>query len=167
MVENQSNIRQYEVEKSVDGRVFVKAATTASTGLKGSTVAYNWVDANPATALNYYRIKSVDANGTFKYSGVVKTTIGKTNATILVTPNLIKGNSMNLQFTNQVKGKYSVRLLNNSGQLVYNSQQVHNGGNDIQSINLPSAIPTGSYQLEIVAPDNNRQIQKVVIQRNN
>ena len=167
MVENQSNIRQYEVEKSVDGRVFVKAATTASTGLKGSTVAYNWVDANPATALNYYRIKSVDANGTFKYSGVVKTTIGKTNQTISIIPNVITGNTMNLQFTNQVKGKYSVRLLNNSGQLVFNSQQVHNGGNDLQSINLPFAIPAGSYQLEIVAPDNNRQIQKILIQRNN
>ena len=109
----------------------------------------------------------MDANGTFKYSGVVKTTIGKTNQTISIIPNVITGNTMNLQFTNQVRGKYSVRLLNNSGQLVFNSQQVHNGGNDLQSINQPFAIPTGSYQLEIVAPDNNRQIQKILIQRNN
>jgi len=165
-VENQINIREYEVEKSANGRDFVKAATTVSTGLNGSTVTYNWVDMNPANALNYYRIKSVDANGTFKFSGVVKATIGKTNATILVTPNLITGNTMNLQFTNQVKGKYTLRLLNNSGQLVYSSQKVHNGGNELQSINLPSAIPTGSYQLEIIAHDNSRQIQKLVIQQN-
>ena len=167
-VENQINIREYEVEKSGNGREFLKTATIASTGLNGSTVAYNWIDINPAMVINYYRVKSVDANGTFKFSGVVKATIDKKTAAISAVPNLITGNTINLQFTDQVKGKYAVRLLNNSGQLIYSSQQLHNGGNDLQSIKMPSAIiPTGAYQLEIIAPNNSRQIQKLVIQRNN
>ncbi len=167
IVDNQINIRQYEVEKSANSRDFVKAATEISTGINGNTVTYNWVDLNPSIAVNYYRIKSVDANGTFKYSGVVKAEIRKTGTSITVTPNLITGNTMNIKFTGQMKGKFTLRLLNNSGQLVYSSQKTHTGGNNLQSINLPSSIPTGSYQLEIFAPDNNRQIQKIMIQRNN
>ncbi len=166
-VENQINIREYQVEKSADDRNFIKVATEALTGINAQTVSYGWVDVNPAIAVNYYRIKSVDADGTFKYSNVVKASIGKINATILVIPNIITGNTMNLQFTDQVKGKYRVRMLNNTGQLVYSSQKAHDGGNDVQSFNLPSSIPTGAYQVEIVGPDHTTQIEKILIQRNN
>jgi len=165
-VENQINIRHYEVEKSVNGRVFVKAATLVATGVNGSAVSYSWLDVNPAAVVNYYRIKSADFTGTFKYSAIVKVAIGKSVPAITVVPNLIDGNTMNLQFTSQPKGKYTMRLLSNNGQAVYSIQQTHSGGNDLQTVNLPASTPNGAYQLEIIAPDNSRQLQKLVIQRN-
>ena len=57
--------------------MFVKAVTLAAIITNGSAVSYSWLDVNPAAAVNYYIIRSADGTWTFKYSAIVKVTIGK------------------------------------------------------------------------------------------
>lgn len=61
----------YEIERSTDGILFEKIALVGSKGNSNSRQEYNYFDqyAIPATA--YYRLKQVDNNGRFTYSGVV------------------------------------------------------------------------------------------------
>ena len=110
--------------------MFVKAVTLAAIITNGSAVSYSWLDVNPAAAVNYYIIRSADGTWTFKYSAIVKVTIGKSVSAITVVPNLLNGNSMSLLFTSQPNGKYAMKLLGNTGQIVYRMQQAHNGGNN-------------------------------------
>jgi hypothetical protein len=70
---------------------------------------------------------------------------------------------VNLQFANQPMGNYNISLVNNSGQIVYSSTKNHAGGSATQIMELPSSVAKGAYQLEIIAPDNSRQIQKLLI----
>jgi len=58
-VENEINTAEYEVEKSTDGRFFKKANTTAAASSNRGKNTYTWLDVNPVTGENYYRIRSM------------------------------------------------------------------------------------------------------------
>ena len=162
-VASEVNVASYEVEKSTDGSRFSKAGTVAAK----QAATYNWLDENAVNGSNYYRIKSVDNNGQAKYSSIVKVTIGKAGAVITVSPNPVQGNFINIQFTEEPAGKYGVRLINIAGQVVYNRTMQHAGGSASQTFTLPSALVSGVYQLEILAPDNSRHTEKLIVNAGN
>ncbi|MEO6719009.1 MAG: hypothetical protein ABIN67_01545 [Ferruginibacter sp.] len=150
-VEEQLNIQNYEVEKSVDGSSFVKVNTRAATNATSSS--YNWTDMNAITGDNYYRIRNIDRDGSFAYSKIVKVNIGKTQAGISVYPNPVTGGVMNVQLTGLPAGVYTARLISSLGQVVMVKEITHAGSDNSQSIHLPKEIAKGTYRLEIVHPD--------------
>ncbi len=64
------NNNYFEVEKSINGVNFSAAAKVAATNKNGIN-KYAYTDVSPNTGSNYYRLKQVDNNGSFKYSSVV------------------------------------------------------------------------------------------------
>jgi hypothetical protein len=163
---NQINVSSYQIEKSTNGRDFAFASTQVARGGEGATITYNWLDVNAVQGGNYYRIKCVDRNGAFKYSTIVKVLIGKGATSVTVSPNPVEAGMMNVQFVNAEKGKYNLRLTNAIGQIVFNSSTEINAGSTTQSFALPSLPNSGSYQLEIIAPDASKQTQQVLIKAN-
>ena len=78
MNENQLNILQYEVERSADGRNFVKIHTTAARPDNGTNIlTYNWLDTHPFTGDNFYRVRSIGNNGVVAYTAIVKVSVLK------------------------------------------------------------------------------------------
>jgi hypothetical protein len=166
-VANQVNISGYEVEKSINGRSFDKVATRPASQVNGSAANYDWLDGNAVAGVNYYRIKAIELSGKVIYTEIVKVTLGKNGTGITVSPNPVQGNLVNIQLNNQQAGRYSIRLVNNGGQELYKNVIQHTGGSASQSVNLPSSLIRGIYQLQIIAPDQTKQIQKLIIDRNN
>ena len=162
-VANQLNIASYEVEKSTNGRSFNKVGSQIATQVSNASITYNWLDENAVTGVNYYRIKAIELSGNVKYTDIVKVVLGKAGTGITVSPNPVRGNLVNIQFNNQQAGRYNIRLMNNAGQEVYKNVLQHTGGNASQSINIPSAIARGIYQLEVIAPDNTKKVQKLIV----
>lgn len=66
-VTEEINVREYQVEKSSDGRLFT---TTGAVMAKGKSI-YAFTDAGSAKTI-YYRVKSVDMDGRVKYSSIVQ-----------------------------------------------------------------------------------------------
>ena len=139
-VSNQLNIRHYSIEKSTNGRVFTAAGSQVAIGVNGSNQAYNWLDVNPANGFNYYRIKSVDANGGFKFTSIVKVVLGKGASSFTISPNPVEGNTVNLQFANKPGGNYTIRLVNSAGQILFSSIKNHAGGSATQIMELPTSV---------------------------
>ena len=166
-VANQLNIAGYEVEKSINGRSFNKVASQIASQVNAGNITYSWLDENAVTGVNYYRIKAIEISGTAKYTEIVKVVLGKNGTGITVSPNPVRGNLVNIQFNNQQSGRYSIRLVNNAGQEIYKNVLQHAGGSASQSINIPSAVTRGIYQLQVIAPDNSKQVQKLIIDINN
>ena len=162
-VSNQQNIQKYEVLKSTEGTIFNTVATQTATGVNGSDVNYNWVDANPATGDNYYRIRSTGTNGDIKYSAIVKVTMAKGNPAITVYPNPVTNRMVAVQFTDMMKGIYTLKLISSIGQVVSTQQVTHGGGNGTQSIRLDRGVANGTYKLEIIKPDNTVITRSLVI----
>jgi hypothetical protein len=149
--QNESNLEQYDVEKSVDGNNYATAKIVAASNAAASN--YNWLDVNPSQGYNYYRVVSTDKNGKTMYSTVVKVLIGKGKQDISIYPNPVTNGIINLQLTNQPAGMYGLRLLNNMGQVMITKQINHAGGSSTETIQLDKYTAHGIYQLEVTKPD--------------
>ncbi len=66
------NTSKFDIEHSIDGINFIKLGEKAAVGNSTSTSYYNFTHLKPAVGFNYYRIKQIDLNGSFKYSAIVK-----------------------------------------------------------------------------------------------
>ena len=133
MVENEINIHQYEIEKSLDGVHFSKVNQMAAMGATG-TIIYKWLDDNPLPGKNVFRIKSISNNGKENYSSFVAINWEDLQKYILVYPNPVKDGVICLHFFNQPKGRYHIRILNQLGQLVHAQSIRHNGSNGLINI---------------------------------
>ena len=66
------NSDHFEVEHSADGISFYKIGTVTAQGQSNTASNYELLHRNPVNGVNYYRLKQVDKNGQFEYSGIVK-----------------------------------------------------------------------------------------------
>jgi hypothetical protein len=160
IAENESNLGQYNVEKSVDGNHYVPVKTIAANNSVLSN--YSWLDVNPSEGYNYYRIVSKDKNGKTAHSVVVKVLIGKGEQDISIYPNPVINGTINLQLNNQPAGMYGLRLLNNIGQVMMSKQINHAEGLSAEKIQLDKSSAHGIYQLEVTRPDGNTINIKVI-----
>jgi len=69
-VSEEVNVREYLIERSTTGADFTAVGTIAA---KGKSI-YSFSDPNVPSATLYYRIKSEDFDGKFKYSGILRLT---------------------------------------------------------------------------------------------
>ena len=149
---NQYNIKQYELEKSTDAVLFTKVNTQAATGINGSTVIYNWLDANPVTGDNFYRLSYVSPSGEQKYTATVKVNMPFVQPLITIYPNPVSNKVMTVKFEGMKKGNYDLKLLNAKGQTIFIKQVVHLGGTATFIVNMSNVV-SGKYFLEILGSD--------------
>jgi hypothetical protein len=121
------------------------------------------MDATPLSGANFYRIKCIGTSGEVKYSYIAKVLAGGVKPAFTIAPNPVENSVVNIQFKNQMAGRYTLKLLSAAGEVLFTSVAEHAGGNSNQQFNLPSAVARGAYQLEIIAPDKTREVQKLFI----
>jgi hypothetical protein len=158
-VENQSNMKQYEVERAADGNKFTTIAVVNANN--DNTSAYSWLDENPLQGNNYYRIRSVDLNGKIAYTSIVKAQINDISVSIKVFPNPAKEAKVNLQLNNQPAGVYYARLINPIGQVIVSKKIVHQAGSSTEIIEWNQAAAKGIYNLQIAQPDGSTKVIRI------
>ena len=161
VVENESSIKQYEVERSADARNFVNQHTTAAKNTALSN--YIWLDENYSAGNNYYRIKSIDNDGKIEYSKVVKVFAASAfSQAITAYPNPVKDGIINLQMPNNAGGIYGIQLFNMSGQLIMAKQINHASGSSTEMISLNKLMANGKYNLKVTRPDGKAEKINVI-----
>jgi len=76
---------RFELERSADGRSFSQLSTINA---RGEASTYSYWDEKPVAGVNYYRLKMVDAAGSFTYSDVVTARVAGSGAfTVEAYPN--------------------------------------------------------------------------------
>ncbi len=65
------NSSHFEVEHSRDGQVWEQLCTIVASGNNDRTARYHYLHLAPSAGLNYYRLRSVDRDGSSTYSGIV------------------------------------------------------------------------------------------------
>jgi Secretion system C-terminal sorting domain len=86
----EADTKSFEIEHSIDGRIFSKIGEVAAAGNSSTAKNYLHNHASPVSGFNYYRIKQIDNSGSFKYSAIV-TILKKENLTsVIVAPNPVK-----------------------------------------------------------------------------
>jgi hypothetical protein len=159
-IENETNMKQYEVERSSDGIHFAKTATVVAVNQK--KVDYSWLDENASTGYNYYRIKSIDINGQTSFTPIVKVLATKTVPGITIYPNPIINGMINLYFTNESKGIYHVSIINSSGQAIASRAIDCKEGSNTETLTLGNRLPHGIYQVKIILPAGGVKVFEII-----
>jgi hypothetical protein len=158
-VENESEMQQYEVEKSADGASFLQAGMV--TPLNKGAASYTWTDTKPFEGNNYYRIKRVSKDGQISYTKIIRVVVGKIATNISVYPNPITDGSIHLKMFNMPTGVYAVKLTNSMGQAIFSGKIPHSENNTIEMISARH-LAKGIYQLEVIKPDGGVQLISVL-----
>ena len=162
-VENESNMKQYDVEKSFDGNHYGTVNTVAANN--APTNSYSWLDKNAVEGYNYYRIRATDMNSKNEYSKVVKVNIQskKTTPAIGVFPNPVTGNIITLRLKNLTNGIYSLQLLNASGQVIEVKSIQHVESVSAETFEIQHRLAAGKYDLKLTG--NGVQLNTSVIKK--
>jgi Secretion system C-terminal sorting domain/Bacterial Ig domain len=145
VVSEQTNVATYEVEFNSNGRNFDKIATVASNGNQGAT--YDAVHSTPIAGINYYRIKTIEKDGTISYSEIRKVNFGK-GGEISIYPNPVSTGEVYITLTGSMIGKAAtVSIISMDGKLI--SQQKIASTSQTQTLDV-SRLASGSYVVRIV-----------------
>jgi hypothetical protein len=87
---SERNFIGYSIERSYDNQSFESKDFVVARGTNDDITTYNHIDPSPSDGYNYYRLKLLDVDGTFKYSNVLEIsplTNGLPTVTATIYPN--------------------------------------------------------------------------------
>jgi len=145
----ESDVVNYVIEKSADGRSFTVLNTLPAKSNNGGLNSYTYFDAIPNSGNNFYRIKVTERNGNIKYSNTLSINLRNRGTWVNAYPNPVKNNMVNVQLESFEKSIYTIAIFNQGGQKVYAKNINHLGGTATFTVELPASIQKGVYSLQV------------------
>jgi hypothetical protein len=138
-VKDEVNMKQYDVQRSVDGKNFTTIGTVGNLGKE----VYTLIDQKPEQGINYYRLSMVESNGLTNYSHIVAININDGKA-LHASPNPVTGD-----LTVEVKGEVGKQAV---------IDIIDYTGNKVRTVAIPAgkvtvdmtSLPTGVYVVQYI-----------------
>lgn len=145
----ESDVVNYVIEKSADGRNFTALNTLQPKSNTGGLSSYTYFDAFPNSGNNFYRIKVTERNGSILYSNTLSINLRSRGTWVNAYPNPVKNNMVNVQLEGFERSIYTIAIFNQGGQKVYAKNINHLGGTATFTVELPASIQKGVYSLQV------------------
>jgi hypothetical protein len=152
---SESNVKQYYVQKWLNN-VWVSIQTILPT-ISNSASNYMYIDDKAIAGVNKYRVATELKSGVVNYTETKQIVINCTKSFSKVYPT-IASQLVNVETPNDYK-KITLKVINASGQIVYQKDNINAGKLTIPIANLAA----GSYKV-IVASENRSEIFAVIKQ---
>jgi hypothetical protein len=154
---NESNNEGFVLEKSMDGINFTKLAfvPTRATGGSATMLKYGFTDSHPYSGETFYRLKTVNTDGSFNYSKIVLLSRKKTDRITRIYPNPMNKLLM-LDIYSTSYDKLTIHVIDASGRnVIQRFCTVVPGNNSIQ-LDL-AGLSTGSYFIRAISAKGEMQ----------
>jgi hypothetical protein len=155
------NSSHFIIERSTDGKDWVAIGTVQAAGNVSIEQNYSFNDPAPADGTNYYRLRIVDIDNAMKYSLIKTATFKATELTVVAGPNPATS-YLNINVSAPGNQPYRLRLVNRSGQVVYDQKQA--ASTKRLQLNV-SNYADGTYFVEVSNVAGLRKINQVMIVR--
>ncbi len=155
-VENEQDLKYYELQRSIDGQNFKEIAQIKAVGNKIYTYNDN-VAATPS--LNYYRLKSVDRDRNFSYSSTI-TLRSPLKRFLIASPNPFK-DKLVVSIQSSVPDKAIFLITDGKGRQLYKENRTLSAGVNIVEIKEAGRLPQGMYLLTIIQSQQTQSIKVV------
>jgi hypothetical protein len=158
------NFDRFEAERSTNGAEFNRFAVVKSN--QSISGAYTTNDMNAlklyaAEPVIYYRLKMIDKDGKFKYSGVVTVKSGNVRSLMVqVTPNPFD-DKIQLQVQSVTSGTAKINVRDISGKLIERRSQFIAAGSSAIEITSLENLQKGIYLVEIEMNGIRQQVKAV------
>jgi len=159
------NVAYFSVQRSLDGVNFTAVGKVNATGNSASLHTYDYTDdATNLSGAIYYRLNTVDKDGSNSYSKVMSTQLSIINSKLSIYPNPLRaGQDLKLNYTSIKTGTVSVQLVSMSGKRVINTNLAVNEGSNTLSVAV-GHLAAGIYYLNVVSENGSAQRQQLVIE---
>lgn len=163
MVAQESKLYGYVVQRSTDGKNFSDLDVVRATSSTRSEKTYGYYDKTFKESINYYRLKMVDNDGTFKYSSLVAIN-SNPNRTFTVNKIFPNPASSEIYMSVDVPTDATVEyeVLDITGRVVLKNTQAMSMGTGLMSVNLEN-LNKGIYYLKFNC-ENETKIEKFSLQ---
>ncbi len=156
---SENNNAYFELERSEDGKNFIKFAAITSKGTSSKPTSYSYKDVSLSTETVYYRLKQVDHNGDFSYVG---NTITFTIPSFKEKFSVFMSDDYTLKtiLVTSKKSKCTFRIYNLAGEVILKSNENLVKGTNTRTYDV-AGLPSGLYLVEIYT-DGVKNVQKFV-----
>jgi hypothetical protein len=155
-VADEINVHEYQVERSTTGNSgFAKIGTVSAKGL----LSYNFTDEAPLGGQVYYRVKSLDNDGTFGYSNQISFKNGTSTLVFRVFPTVVSSKTDVQHGT--VTGNEVITLTSADGRLV---RSLRPATGSLKTTVEMSDLRAGLYILKYRAANGTTETVKLVKQ---
>jgi len=150
-VAQEQNVLRYEINRSGDGANWTRAGEVNSLGNAAAQRSYSFVDNSAAAGKQYYRLRTVDQNGAFKFSNIIIVNGVKTSQLSLggLFPNPVAA-TLNLVVNAPAKENVTVYLFDVLGRQVKTQQQTIEAGANTVDVNV-SRMRSGTYVVKLIS----------------
>ncbi len=147
------NSAYFDVQYSVNAVNWQSIGNVTAAGNSNSVKSYSFIHTNPSGKVNYYRLKLVDTDNSFKYSDIRVVNLDK-NATVSLFPNPV---TETLYITGNASLLTKVSILAMDGKTLKEYKMLAPGsGIDMKNFS------SGMYIIKILDVDGNSTTQKVI-----
>lgn len=141
---SETNNRNFEVERSVDGHNWQTIGTVAGAGNSSKTLYYSYTDNSPPAGMVYYRLKQTDFDGSYIYSDVQTVTVS--TSTVEIFPNPTSGD-LKLTYYAQNTEQINATITDITGKVIVVNPLQAQAGVNTYTIRTPSS--PGMYIVQI------------------
>ncbi|MEI9945662.1 MAG: T9SS type A sorting domain-containing protein [Chitinophagaceae bacterium] len=155
------SFNNFIIERSTDGSNFTRIGQVNKIPGKNDETDFNYTDNFPPAGNSYYRLKMMNADGSFKYSKIMRVNVQSENKNSLkVSPNPFVS-EVNLVFTAEKDENINVRITDNSGRVMMTQQIKGHRGANIFDIDDLGRLPKGAYIIEVFS-DSQVMREKII-----
>ena len=153
---SEENFDYFEVQRAIGSIDFKPIGEIKGAGADTHNIQeYEFVDEKPLNGINYYRLKSIDLDGTFEYSPIQSIKFSF-DSRFQVYPNPASGHELNI-LIDDVEPHYEYIVYDNMGLIV---QKGSITGGD-QTYALPN-LKSGVYHVKLIGRGDN-PVKKLVV----
>ena len=161
--QSEIDFSHFELEKSIDGVSFFILETVQGKGNPGAS--YSFVDTKLRT-INYYRLKSVDLDGTIAYSKLIALDRGKgcseADVEFEVFPNPVVGPQLSISVDSKLRNQdVSIIVTDVLGRVLQEIPTQLQRGNNLIQVNV-SGLADATYFIGVRGADIDKDTKKFV-----
>ena len=157
---NEINNKGFDVERSADGQVFNPISFVAGQNNSNIENNYTYTDVKPVNGTNYYRLKQIDNDGKFTYSGIIQLKNVIADFAWSVYPNPVVDNGwMQVQLPNAAK--VSVQVISSTGNII---SMIDKGTLQTGTYSIPlnlNSVAKGIYIVKLIV--DNKTYSKTIV----
>lgn len=144
----ETDVQEYEVERSSDGHSFQSLHRIEALRNDGGPASYSYTDGLPPAGLSLYRIRARERDGQSVLSAVLRIERDGPGPDLQLYPNPVRGNRLVVTASRLPRGKYILEIWNGAGQSVRVRPFVQDKGLFSEVLELDH-WPRGSYFLRL------------------
>ncbi len=163
---NEKNLSGFTIQRSFNGVDFTAIGTVAAANETQHNYAFADKDAAAvrATGYVYYKLKTIDKDGSTSYSAVVRIDASTGDTKVVLYPNPVRNGVAYLRFTSNIlAGKMQINIADASGRICIH-QTVQANASSAIPMNV-SSLANGVYHVKIINGNSEVSTQKLIIQR--